>query len=146
MTDHIVTAAPASVLLDGKEFRLHPLNDRDIEALNLWLRANHLRTVRASFDEDTSESEKNRIEVVAQRVAMDITWMHGQGAAMMASPVGLARILWQSTRRDHPDMTMDDFNKMMFNPANVNEVNAAFESLNGNVATSGEGGNGNSEK
>ena len=147
MTNHIVTAARASVLLDGREFIVHPLNDRDIEELNVWLRAKHLRMVRASFDEDTTEADKNRIELIAQRVAIGLTWMHGQGAAIMASPVGLARILWQSTRRDHPEMTMDEFNSLMFNPANVDEVNAAFESLNVKEPNSSTGGdNGTPEK
>lgn len=145
MSDHIPTAAPATVLLDGKEFRLHPLTDRDIDELNVWLRASHLRMVRTSLDDEMTDAEKNRIELVTQRICMGINWMSGQGAAMMASPVGMARILWQSTRRDHPDMSADDFTSLMFNPANIDEVNAAFDLLNGQQATT-KGGEATSEK
>lgn len=92
LTDALVTLE----LSDDVELKLHRLTDRDISELDLWIRGRVVAISRSAITPDMSPAEQAAIIDAGLSKAMRTSWLSGDGRALIASPDGLARILYQA--------------------------------------------------
>lgn len=129
MADNLTKAARPLKFVDGTEYRMSPLSDKDIEELDSWVQSEFLATARKAA-EGASEEEYERLMRVAMQEAMGLTWMSGPGAKRMATVYGMTRLCWQSVKRNHPDVTFDELRTKLFDPANIRRLREEFQRLN----------------
>jgi len=132
--------------LGDREFVLSRLTDRDLSELDEWLRARIIKMAQASLPDDASDKLFERTMGVAMSKAMRTTWMSGDGARMMATPDGMARIIWQSAHHEDPDVEYEELRRLMFVPENVKTTNEAMKSIRPRVPTSAKKGSGPNRK
>ena len=138
MSNENVKRAAHTVTLDGKQYLLAALGDRDITELDLYVRSVYINNVRKSFTSDMSDNDKNREMDQAQLSAATLSAFSGTGAQILGSFNGVARLAWQSIKRNHPDIALDDFTSKLFdssiNPTNASDnldgFNRAFKQAN----------------
>ena len=137
-----VTQAPHPVVLGGVEYTLAPLTDVDIEELNNWLRSDVIRMARDALTEDMTPAERAEILGVAMDKARGLSWLSGEGAAAMASLSGIARVLWQGLRANHPELTWKRVQELIMDKRTLDYALAIWRELNlGPVRTpKGKGG------
>lgn len=130
-----VTQAPAPVTFHGNEYRATPLSDKDLVELDHWIQAQFIARVRESL-ESLDPDNKPEDQIVyeremqgARRQALTITWMSGEGAGMMATVNGTARVLWHQLRKNHPEMTHDDCRELMIDPQSIGLAQQLFKTL-----------------
>lgn len=137
MSNHHITAAARPLELyetvDGitrkVSLQMLPLSDCDISELDLWVQTKYIRMARAAAADIPVEQRNNEIEI-AQRTAAGMSAFTGAGARMIASVDGMARVVWQSTHKRHPDITEARIRELLFNPTNMDEANAVFAAAN----------------
>ena len=124
-----ITAASFPFKLGKKTYRLSPLTDADIGELDNWLRARTIRMVTDSLD---GQAPDIRRELMHEAIvtASSITWLSDEGLKMMGTLDGMAQLVWQMARGNHPDATPQDVRKELGDPANLDQARAAFRLLN----------------
>lgn len=125
-----VTGASFPITLGGAEYHMSPLSDIDIEELNNWLRSRFIQMARDSLPENASQQQVDDTLRVAMQTAHDMSWMTGAGAKQMSHPDGIARLLWQSLRKRHPDLTHAQVRALIVSPATIASVMATFDHVN----------------
>lgn len=125
-----MTAASRPIMLAGKEYQMAPLSDLDIAELDQWLKAKVIQTAIDAVPPDASEQTRQAILDSANRVALELSWMSPEGAKQMRTLDGMARLVWQSIKRQHPETTHIDIRKALTDARTVNEAVSAFDSLN----------------
>ena len=128
------TASPAPIVLGGVEYSVSPLDDNDMGEIDLWLRTNLIKTARASIPPDASAEEKERIERLAMREAQELSWMSRAGQRQLATLDGICRLLYQTLKKKHPDITFETIRKLVLGDGEapgiaerVNDINTAME-------------------
>lgn len=148
MTDARLTKAahPLTLLYDDNDgvtreviYEMTPMSDKDMVEVDEWLRANYIRTARSSLPSDATQLERDETLTIAMREAQSISFMSGQGAQMIGTVSGLARLIWQTVKHRHPDVSYESLRSKLFNPANVREGNRVWKQLN--LGKKGEGEN-----
>lgn len=125
-----LTAASAPLVLAGVEYRMSPLSDRDIAELDEWVQIRYVNLVLASLPAEAEQEERDALRVRAAREALGMTWMSGEGARLMATVDGVTRLLWQSLRREHPDIKEEDLRRLLYSPENIAATRHTFTRLN----------------
>jgi len=121
-----VAAAPVPLkFADGSEFLCSPLTDRDCGTLDEWCRATFLERARKGIDE-LPERAAIRAERLAQETVATMSWMHGVGSRMIATPDGLAFMIWLQIRHNQPEVKLSDLREKMLDPVNQRFANQAF--------------------
>jgi len=115
---------------DGTEYQMSPLTDRDISELDEWVRCRFINLAMRSLPDDMSESDRTKFRVNAVHEAMTLTWMSGRGAQQMASVDGIARLVWQSVKRNNPGVAEDELRRHLFSRENLAAVQLQFRRLN----------------
>ena len=129
--DENITAAPTPLVLGGTQYLMSPLTDRDIAQLDEWIRTRLLQTVRQSLkDQDVDDDDYEREMRIAQKSALSLTWLSGEGAKILGTVDGMSRLVLQSVGRNHPELDLESIRKMLLDPSNMNEVNDAFRRVN----------------
>lgn len=113
MSDMIAAPIEADIG-ELKGVLLRRLNDQDIAAIDEWLKARYIRIARLSVVDEEDDDEKMLVIQAAIDRAMQISWMVPPGSAMLANPLGLARLLWQACTQEK--YTLEDFHRQMFTP------------------------------
>lgn len=126
-----IGGAPALVTLNGKHYWADPLTDLDIAELDSWIKAELIRAARMSC-EGASQEERELVLRVAMQEAAGISWYSGTGLKMIATLVGMSRLVWQMLKRRYPDLSLEEVRKGLFNPESLAQANDAFRSLNVN--------------
>lgn len=125
------TAASAPLTFaDGTTYQMSPLSDKDIAELDAWVQSRIICMARESLPEGATQSERDETLRVAMQTASSITWMSGQGAKLLATVPGWTRLVWQTIKRNHPDVTEEELSEHMFSPENIREVNRVFTEQN----------------
>lgn len=124
-----ITGAAVPLKIGDKEFMMSPLTDRDIVELDLWVQAKYVQIARESA-RDENLQERNRIEELATKTAASLTWMHGTGAQILASVDGMARLVWQAVRKNHPSVSLSELRALMFSEENIKAAQEAFAKAN----------------
>ncbi len=134
----ITAAAVPLTFLDGSTYQTSPLTDRDIDELDEYVRSQVLENAKKSAETDGTSPEMAKLLIsTALEKSVTVTWMSGIGAAMMATPAGMTRLVWQSLKKCHPGLTLEEVWKklldpgsMQMNPEAVRRANAAFAQAN----------------
>lgn len=124
-----LTNAAIPITLGGKDLLVHRLNDRDISDLTEWVRAQFIRTARTSLEGVTDSALRKETLELAMSKAAKMQWMFGEGASMMATPDGLARIIWQAAKQEHPDLSYDYVRSLMMKPGAVDTVRESLKQI-----------------
>jgi hypothetical protein len=129
MTHAHITGASVPIKLGDKLFDVSPLSDKDIAELDAYVRHVHIQTaIDAAKGQDDRIADKVINFAVMQASA--ITFMSPQGAAIIKSQDGVARILWHGLKHKHPDLTHEQVRALMYDPLTIREANRVFKELN----------------
>lgn len=117
---------------DGKDIELimTPLSDKEITELDSWVQSVVIDNARRSLPPNASQRDIELTMNAALITSMGLTAFGGAGARLMATPRGVARLVWQSCRKNHPTLTPEQLTEYMFNPVNINQANSIFRKLN----------------
>ncbi len=110
-------------------YNVSPLTDKDIAELDAYVRHVHIQTAIDASANQTS-SMIDRLVNAAVYQASSITFMSPQGAAIIKSQDGVARILWHGLKHNHPDLTHERVRQMMYDKTTIAEANRVFKELN----------------
>lgn len=116
--------------LGDKTFEVSPLNDASRDALDEWVRSKFVERVSPIINSLTSEKDKAIALDRAYDKALSLTWMSGEGAKLMGTVEGVARMLYEGVRQNHPDLTYEALCELLFDPENIRKANAIFRELN----------------
>lgn len=125
-----ITGAPVPIWLGKEEYLLSPLTDKDIAALDNWIRARHIQIARSSFTEETTPVERTEILTIAMQQAASLTWMGPSGAKIMSTLDGVSRVVYQGLLKKHPEITHAKVMSLLFDPEVVKQATEAFKKLN----------------
>ena len=118
------------IKLGDKTFEVSPLNDISREALDEWVRSQFVERVLPIINGLASEKDRQLALDRAFDKSLSLTWMSGEGAKLMGTVKGVARMLYEGIRPNHPEIRFEDLCSLLFNPENVRLANAAFRQLN----------------
>ena len=129
-----ITAATTPLYLfdktgERKEFRMSPLVDKDIAEIDEWLQARVIENA-CNAAANLSPEDAKEIKQIAVQESVTISFLSAQGAKILATVPGMARIAWQSLHKNHPEISVDELAMMLLNPKNVNNLNERFTRLN----------------
>jgi hypothetical protein len=99
------TAAPVPFDMGNAEYLLSPLSAGDISELDNWLRARMVRAARESLPDDATADQRRETIGAAVLATAGVCLLSDLCASVMATPDGLARVIWQSVKRNHPRVT-----------------------------------------
>jgi len=121
-----VYGEPTPVVLDGKSYLFDPLQNRDIAALDAWVRTRRLQMVRASFTEDMSDQDKALELRVAQDAAANLHFLSREGIRLVSSHEGMAHLTWMMLHQSHPEITMERALELMKDADNLDQISNAI--------------------
>ena len=119
-----------NIVLGGVTYRMRPLGDADISALDQWLKSRVIRIACESLPENASEADRRLTMESAISFASSVTWMSGHGAKMLATIDGMAQIVWQGVRYHHPEVTPEEIRSKLLDPQTLDDARQAFEAAN----------------
>lgn len=125
-----VTAAPMPLMLAGTEYLMCPLSDKDIAELDNWLRSGMIKAASDSLTDDMSQAARDEVLRVAITEARSTSFLTGTGARVMATPDGIARVLWQGLKRRHPELTHEKVREMLGDPRTIEYCMLQWHELN----------------
>lgn len=134
-------AVPVNLILKNQDgstrivsLSFKALNDRDIDELDEWVRGEFITQVRMSHRSDPgiTDEEREREMAIAIKHASLLSWVEGEGKSMMATPKGMARIIYQHAI-NKSELSMEELKTAMFDPSNVQEVNRVCEYVNSSM-------------
>lgn len=127
------------ITLGGKTYEVSPLNDNAQESLDLWLREEYYQRAAGIVSKFTDKGLQEIALSVAYKEALALTWMSGVGANMISTVNGLARVLWEGIRINHPTVTYEEIREHMKNPDTIRNANRIFGTLNTRKVASKDG-------
>lgn len=117
--------------LGGREFAMSPLTDDDISELDNWTKTRLFELARLSLRiMPATEAEQRLILEVALKAGMGLTFLSGEGARLMGTLDGLARLVWQCVKTSHPDVTPEMLRKLLMNNADAMAAKTLFDEMN----------------
>jgi len=125
-----LTAASTPVVLSGRTLQFSPLSDKDIAELDRYIQARYIQLARESLPASATEQERKETLSLAMTAAAGLTWMSGVGQRMMATVEGMARLCWQSVKKNHDDVSLEWLTHELFDPSNLDAVKDAFKVAN----------------
>ncbi len=108
-----LTCAPYPVVLGEKTFQMSPLTDRDIDSLSNWIRSELIATARLALSDDMTPFERNEILEAAIAKARSVSFGEPSSAPYFKSVDGVARVIFQGVRKNHPKLTFEDFKPLL---------------------------------
>ncbi len=125
------TAASVPFDMGSVEYQLSPLTDRDISELDNWLRARMVRAARESLPDDATPEQRQETIGAAVVATAGVCLLSDLCASVMATPDGLARVIWQSVKRNHPGIMPNDVEAALLKESNaIDEALMAFDIAN----------------
>lgn len=108
---------------------MSPLTDEAHESLNEWVRQ-VLAKKHASLIE-TLKGEAQRIAIESSlKMLSNASFMSADGIKLMGTQEGVARMLWEGIRRNHPDVTYEKIKSQLITPGQIRAATAKFEEQN----------------
>jgi len=103
-----ISAAAHPITLRGVEYRIAPLEDHQIDEVNNWLRTRLLNIARESLKGVADQDVRDETLGAALREASKLDFMTGRGFKELVNRNGISQLLFQSLRREHPTLTLDN--------------------------------------
>ena len=123
------TAAAYPIRLGGVDYLVSPLSDKDLAELDNYVRATHIRVaVESTKSFDAATQAQLRGYAIEQ--ASSITFASEQGAKIMRSLEGIARMLWQGIKHNNPNITVEQVQSYLLDSDARSEANRIFRELN----------------
>lgn len=124
--------APVPVTLNGKEYRFSPLSLEDIEELDNWVRAQYMNRVMKALPVDAPKADREMAIRIAQSTCVNLTWLSGQGASLIASHKGAMKIAQLAISKRHPEMTDEKFIEILkVDKEAIGKITAALKESSG---------------
>lgn len=123
------TGAAYPIRLGGVDYLVSPLSDKDLVELDNYVRATHIRVaVESTKGFDPATQQQLRAYAIDQ--ASSITFASEQGAKIMRSLEGIARMLWQGIKHNNPNITVEQVQGFLLDSSARSEANRIFRELN----------------
>jgi len=124
------TGAPMDVTIAGKTYRMEPLAGTDWGELDNWIRSWILRA-NLSVASDLPAHLAQMLIDSATRVAASATMASESGQAVLKTPHGIARLIYQAVKKNHPAVNYQELWDALRDPDNMQAAAIAFQMLNG---------------
>jgi hypothetical protein len=125
------TAAPTTVKLAGKEYRLSPFRDIDLGEFEEWLRGKAFQVATAGARAaNLSEADRKVVLERAFDTANAISFTSPEGLRAMLTVEGCSRLLHLAARANHPELTIPVIQDMLRDPATLEDSMAALDRIN----------------
>lgn len=117
-----MSAASFPVILGGRTFFMSPFTDKDVDEMTNWIRASVVQTARLALTPDMSQEERD--EITSAAIAKASTMDYGDPSTIdwMNSRTGKERLMYQSLRARHPELSFEAFRKLLINPNEENGI------------------------
>lgn len=120
---------------ENVEYLAVPLSDRDYESLDLWVQSQVIEITRYSAQEALDNGDINAMQyddmlTVASKAAIGVSLYEASGSQVINTPKGIARLAWQMTRKNHPDLKHRDFIPFCKQIENQTEIIRVLNVLN----------------
>jgi hypothetical protein len=109
---------------------MSPLTDKDIAELDNWLQSRVVEIAVRAIPQNAPAALREELLTIALKHATSMSWMTGEGAKQMGTIDGVSRVLWQSLKKEHPDITHDAVRSMMLDPRTIQYALVKFKDLN----------------
>lgn len=119
----------APISLGGKLYTVAPLTDKDISELDEYIRHVHVTTAVKATQGLSQEIQDRALEIAISQ-ASELSFMSPRGASIIRSLDGVARILWQGLKHNHPDLSYEEVRATFTDRSLVKEANRVFTKLN----------------
>lgn len=125
------SAARVPLVLNGITLDCSPLDDESQDALNEWVRDRYLDQVAKMAEKLKNNETKQSMLLSATQFSVSLTWASEMGAQLLASVDGIARIVYESCRKNHPNITYEQIKQHMLDPAAIRKANQMFKQVQG---------------
>jgi hypothetical protein len=134
----VMSAAPRPLTFkNGIVLMMSPLRDKDIAELDHWVQARYLQTAKLGLNQ--AEYDSMYPSLVSR--AMVLCWYSGEGLTTITTVDGLAKLIFVSCCRNHPELTLDFVRSCLIKPdgneddESILEFNRVFSLLNNTGTT-----------
>lgn len=138
-TTAAATAAPVEIKLGDRRYQLSPLNWRDYEQFDLWMRGEALSQL--STDEVKSLSDDDRralhrhITDKADKLSLTTPPTHDPDALhtlhrIVTSVRGASRLVWLGIKHNHPDIELEEIENLFSDAETFAAAMAEFDRVN----------------
>lgn len=124
---HSTTRYP--ITLGDKSYEVSPINDVAHDSLDNWIREEYLQHAAALIAK-LPQADKEIALRVAYSTALTMSWLSGEGARLVGTMRGIARVLWEGIRINHPDVPYEEILRHIQNPEIISNANKVFNALN----------------
>lgn len=129
VTTSVATAAPTSFELDGKEYFLSPLSDKDFGEYERWVQSRIISIATENLKHIPERLHDSIIKHAYDKaVKVDITSV--EALATMATVEGIVKIMCLSLQHRHPDLKEDEVRNLIFSPGNLQKAMRQLEFVN----------------
>ena len=128
MGDRHVNASPGTLILGDRELTMSPLTDKELTQLDDWVREQYVSNALKAIPIDIAEATRQRMELHIIDKAARLSCMTGEGASLIATPRGMAKLVHVSLHSD--DITIEELTREMYDPNNIRVVNRKFTEIN----------------
>lgn len=132
------TAAPRTIKLKGKEYRITPLRDRDFGEFETWVQDRAI-AIAIRNSKELDEADRQSLIQHAYDKAANITISSPESTRFMASIEGASKLLWLSLHHEHPDLTEDEVLTLLCDPDTLEVAMSEVERTNKFVGGSQNG-------
>ena len=143
-----LTGASSPLRINGREFKARTLTDRDYVELDEYIQHKLLEKEKILIDKmNLSSADRMEMTQAALKNAAVASWATNEGAKIMGTIEGTARLGYQMVAARHSQLSFEEFYEHM-NKSNdllglaIREINDVFMKLN----TTPEEDSGNSEE
>jgi len=107
-----VVGAPAPFkAMNGEEYMISPLTDKDMGEVDIWLRSRVLGNVMEAMPANLSDQMRARLERQAVKEAAELSWMSPEGMKHLATVDGMCRLLWIGARKNHAGLAYETLHR-----------------------------------
>jgi hypothetical protein len=127
--DAAIAGATRPLTLHGHTLTMRRLSDMDLSELDEWVRVRAFDLARRCAS-GLPASERQEILGAAIRTAAGLSFLSLEGAQMMSTLDGVARLLWQSVKADHPKETIESVRRLLVDENDLKDVMTQWRDMN----------------
>lgn len=125
-----LVATPRPMKIGDREYRFSPFRVAEWVAFESWIHERYAEATKRAFA-DLSDEAKERAAARLAEILPTITPQSPEGQKIARTPEGACRMIWLSLRIEHPDLTIEEVDRTIYDPrCNLQIVMDFIESLN----------------
>lgn len=126
----ISAAAIPIEFINGEQYQLSPLTDKELDEIDLWMQARLVNIARHSLTPDLSKTARDETLSAALRESSKLSIFSAAGIQALSNIQGITHLCYISLLRRHPDILQEDVRKLFTLPENIDIFNDAFTQAN----------------